>query len=41
VASELARAGRDVPTVAALGHDVPVGAFRIGRDPVLPESLVI
>lgn len=41
VASELARAGHDVDTVHALGHDVPVGAFRIGRDCILPESVVI
>ncbi len=41
VAGQLAAAGRDVPTVPALGHDVPVATFQLGRDPVVPESQVI
>jgi sarcosine oxidase, subunit beta len=41
VAGELAEAGRNVSHVRALGHDVPIAAFRLDRDPVVPESVVI
>jgi glycine/D-amino acid oxidase-like deaminating enzyme len=41
VAGELARAGRDVETVSALGRDVPIAAFRLDREPAHAETQVI
>lgn len=41
VAGALADAGRDVDTVAALGRDVPIGAFRLDRELRHGEALVI
>jgi len=41
VAGALAEAGRDVPSVAALGRHIPIDAFRIGRELRHGEALVI
>ncbi len=41
VATTLAEAGHDVVTVSALGRDIPIDAFRIGRELRHGEALVI